>query len=119
MILYQIQNIASTKKCIVDLKRLKNELSDEYVILIRSHVGKHSWVDENNNPVNIFDSEFSFDGSLYPEVTHLYLISDVLITDYSSSMWDFSLMYKPCFLYTPDLDEYNKERCFYKASFFI
>ena len=29
--------------------------------------------------------------------------SDALITDYSSSMWDYSLTGKPCFLYVPDL----------------
>lgn len=40
-------------------------------------------------------------------------ISDVLITDYSSSIWDFSLMEKPCFLFMPDYNEYIDEREFY------
>ena len=43
----------------------------------------------------------------------LLLISDVLITDYSSSIWDFSLTGKPAFLFTPDLDAYTGERDFY------
>ena len=38
---------------------------------------------------------------------------DVFITDYSSTIWDFSLTYKPGFLFVPDLDEYRKERSFY------
>ena len=43
----------------------------------------------------------------------LLLISDVLITDYSSAMWDYSFTYKPCFLYVPDLIEYSKTQEFY------
>ena len=92
-----------------DLKKLKEVFRDEYVILIRSHVGKHSWVDENNNPVNIFDNEFSFDGGSYPEVTHLYAVSDVLITDYSSSFFDYAITQKPQIFYAYDLEEYKKE----------
>ena len=40
--------------------------------------------------------------------------SDMLITDYSSSIWDFSLTQKPCILYTPDLSFYShKDRGFF------
>ena len=45
----------------------------------------------------------------YPDMQELLLISDVLITDYSSSMWDFSLTGKPVMLYVPDLEEYIRE----------
>jgi CDP-glycerol glycerophosphotransferase len=52
--------------------------------------------------------------STYPDMQELLLISDVLITDYSSSIWDYSLTYKPCFLYAPDIHHYcDKERGFY------
>lgn len=47
------------------------------------------------------------DWSSYPDMQELLLVSDVLITDYSSSMWDYSLTGKPCFLFVPDLDEYR------------
>ena len=53
------------------------------------------------------------DVSDYPDMQQLLLAADVLITDYSSSIWDFSLLGKPCFLYAPDLKEYQKERTFY------
>ena len=43
----------------------------------------------------------------------LLWVSDILMTDYSSSMWDFSLTYKPCFLFATDLKEYQNERDFY------
>ena len=43
----------------------------------------------------------------------LLCAADILITDYSSCMWDFSLMYKPCFIYATDIDQYKQERDFY------
>jgi CDP-glycerol glycerophosphotransferase len=49
----------------------------------------------------------------YPDMQELLCATDVLITDYSSCMWDFSFTYKPCFLYAPDLEEYKEARSFY------
>lgn len=37
-------------------------------------------------------------------------MADVLITDYSSCIWDYSLIFRPCFLFVPDLEEYENER---------
>lgn len=53
------------------------------------------------------------DVSQYPDMQEILNDSDILITDYSSSMWDFSLMYKPCFIFATDLDCYKQERDFY------
>ena len=57
------------------------------------------------------------DVSYYDDMQELLLVTDVLITDFSSSMWDFSLMYKPCFLYAPDIDTYDIERGFYTSPY--
>lgn len=54
------------------------------------------------------------DLSNYPDMQELLLACDCLITDYSSSMWDFSLTGKPCFLYVPDLKQYIEQRGFDK-----
>ena len=43
----------------------------------------------------------------------LLCVSDVLITDYSSVMFDFSLSKKPCFLFATDIDDYKNDRNFY------
>ena len=51
--------------------------------------------------------------TLYPDVQELLGAADVLITDYSSIMWDFSLQRKPVFLYQNDVDEYIRDRGFY------
>ena len=48
----------------------------------------------------------------YPDMQELLYACDALITDYSSSMWDFSITEKPCFLYVPDLQRYIDQRGF-------
>lgn len=47
------------------------------------------------------------DVSSYPDVGELYLVSDVLATDYSSTMFDFACTGKPMVFYCPDLAEYR------------
>ncbi|WP_157683799.1 CDP-glycerol glycerophosphotransferase family protein [Microlunatus soli] len=47
------------------------------------------------------------DVTLYPDLAELYLISDVMITDYSSTMFDFSVTGKPMIFFTPDIDAYT------------
>ena len=49
----------------------------------------------------------------YADMQELICAADVLITDYSSSVWDFSLTGKPCFIYANDLSAYKEERNFY------
>jgi CDP-glycerol glycerophosphotransferase len=44
----------------------------------------------------------------YPDVTDLFLAADLLVTDYSSVMFDFSVTGKPIFFFTPDLDHYRE-----------
>lgn len=49
----------------------------------------------------------------YPDMQELLYTADVLISDYSSCIWDFSLQYRPVFLYCPDLKNYTSTRDFY------
>jgi CDP-glycerol glycerophosphotransferase len=53
------------------------------------------------------------DASDYPLVNHLFRIVDLLITDYSSVMFDFALFGKPIVLYVPDLEDYRRTRGLY------
>lgn len=50
----------------------------------------------------------------YADMQDLLCACDILITDYSSSLWDFSFTFKPCFIYAPDVEIYNRNRGFYK-----
>lgn len=60
------------------------------------------------------DAKQAVDVSDYPDMQELLISCDMLISDYSSSIWDFSFTKKPCLLYTPDLDEYERMRGFDK-----
>lgn len=55
----------------------------------------------------------AIDVTTYPDVTELYLAADVLITDYSSVMFDFTVTGKPVIFLAPDLAEYESKRGFY------
>lgn len=88
-----------------DTDRIKKALSQKFggswTVLYRGH-----HVDKS---ANIGD----MDVSAYPDMQPLLCAADALITDYSSSIWDMSLMYKPAFLYCADLDAYRAERDFF------
>ena len=54
------------------------------------------------------------DATDYPDMQELLCAADLLITDYSSSIWDYALLGRPAILYVPDLDRYEAEdRGFY------
>jgi CDP-glycerol glycerophosphotransferase len=54
------------------------------------------------------------DVSGYRDVRELYLAADLLVTDYSSTMFDFAVTGRPILLFTPDLDRFRDEvRGFY------
>lgn len=77
---------------------------DELVFLYRGHYFTH-----------LEESSSSFiDVSDYDNVNDLMLISDLLITDYSSLLFDFALLNRPIMFFMPDRDTYeNENRGFY------
>ena len=94
----------------VDFSRLKESLQarfgGEWIILLRMHYYLSDKAMSSALP-------FLRNATDYPDMQDLLLSADVLLTDYSSCMWDFSLMHKPCFLYARDISEYRGERDFY------
>lgn len=48
----------------------------------------------------------------YPDSQEIMMAADILVTDYSSMIWDYSLTKRPCFLFVPDMDEYISVRGF-------
>ena len=61
----------------------------------------------------ILNDESTINVSFFSDIQELYMISDILITDYSSVMLDFMLLKKPCLIYASDMDSYRKERDFF------
>jgi CDP-glycerol glycerophosphotransferase len=53
------------------------------------------------------------DVTLYPDINDLFLAADVLVTDYSSVMFDFAILDRPQLFLVPDLVEYEASRGFY------
>lgn len=49
----------------------------------------------------------------YPDMQELLCAADILVTDYSSCVWDYSFLKRPCFLYVPDKKEYIASTGFY------
>lgn len=88
------------------LQILNNKFQNEFVVLIKLHP---NFIMRGYNSINeLIDDDNIIDLTLYPDIQDLLIISDILITDYSSAMYDFSLMGKPCFIYANDLDTYDR-----------
>lgn len=103
------RNNYGTDEFKLDYDRLRNALSSRFggnwVILIRLH------------PVNLIDAadfikytDLILNASKYSIMQELLVASDILITDYSSCMFDFATTKKPCFLYATDVARYKEER---------
>ena len=92
----------------LDLDSFKKSLSDEYILILRLHpFSATGW----KQPP---EDEFIYDLTSYDSVEEIYLVSDILITDYSSVMFDYAILDRPIFLFTYDMEEYgDKLRGFY------
>jgi len=86
----------------------KKRFSGEWIVLVRLHphlISESSKLVVGKNVIDV---------TKYDDIQELLSISDILISDYSSLMFDFALTNKPCFLYTPDIDRYiSKDRGLY------
>ncbi|HAB61053.1 MAG TPA: CDP-glycerol:glycerophosphate glycerophosphotransferase, partial [Lachnospiraceae bacterium] len=85
----------------LDLHELKRQLGDEYVLLLRTHY----YIADSIDTTGIED--FAFNVSKYNDISELYLISDLLITDYSSVFFDYANLRRPILFYTYDLEKYR------------
>jgi teichoic acid ribitol-phosphate primase len=92
----------------LDLRVLHAALGDDHVLLLRLHPFVRSAVE----PDSQLDG-FVVDVSDHSDVNELLLCSDVLVTDYSSIIYDFSLLGRPMVFFTPDRAAYERERGFY------
>jgi CDP-ribitol ribitolphosphotransferase len=91
----------------LDISLMKEKLERlNYILLLRLHPS----IKKDNISV---DNKFSFDFSKYEQVSDLLVVSDILISDYSSIIFEFSIMKKPILFYAYDVEEYIKDRGFY------
>lgn len=90
----------------VNFFKWQEKLGDDYLLLFRAHSAVTSVINIDNN-------SFVKDVSAYPNTNDLMLISDILISDYSSIFFDYSIMHKPMLCYAYDYDEYSEKRGMY------
>ena len=94
---------------LIDFQKLYDTCGDEYVVLFKMH----PWVAE---PVPI-DSKYSdkfIDVGKYPNINDLFYITDLLITDYSSNIFEYSLNKKPMLFFAFDEIQYSFSRGFHR-----
>lgn len=60
-----------------------------------------------------YDGRRIIDATAYPDMQELLVAADLLITDYSSSMFDYALQGKPCIQFALDIEDYKNDRNFY------
>ncbi|HCX63924.1 MAG TPA: CDP-glycerol glycerophosphotransferase family protein, partial [Eubacteriaceae bacterium] len=91
----------------LDLNKLKNALKDEYIVLLRMHY----LVADNVDLTGVEDFAYNVSDG---DITELYLISDLLITDYSSVYFDYAVLNRPMVFFMYDIDDYrDRLRGFY------
>ncbi|BCN29787.1 CDP-glycerol glycerophosphotransferase family protein [Anaeromicropila herbilytica] len=83
-----------------DCERMVKELGDEYIILIRMH--------PQIRPESRNIQAPCIDVTDYKDVKELYVLSDLLITDYSSVVVEYALLKKPMIFYAYDLEQYDR-----------
>ena len=92
----------------MDFDQMKSELSDEYVLIVKFHYLVKENIDWSKYEGFVIECDADWD------IQELYLISDMMITDYSSVMFDYSLLKRPMIFYAYDLENYkNNLRDFY------
>lgn len=92
----------------LELDKLQEAIGDEYIVLVRTHYFVADKLD-----LSPYEG-FAYDVCRYDDIAELYLISDILITDYSSVFFDYANLRRPILYYTYDLDKYeNVLRGFY------
>jgi CDP-glycerol glycerophosphotransferase len=85
----------------LNLEMMRRELGQEYVLLLRTHYFIADSID-----VSALEG-FAHNVSKYNDISELYLISDILITDYSSVFFDYANLKRPMLFFTYDLEKYR------------
>lgn len=90
----------------VDTDKWRKKLADKYTLLFRAHY-------EVNKVLGIKDDGFIYNMTNYGNLNELMKISDVMISDYSSIMIDYSILNRPIYSYAYDYEEYMEKRGMY------
>ncbi|MGW6722823.1 CDP-glycerol glycerophosphotransferase family protein [Streptomyces sp. NPDC054995] len=90
-------------RLLLDVREFAERFGDTHTLLVRAH-----YLESARLPV--CPPGTVVDVSRHHDVSELLAITDVLVTDYSSIMFDFALLDRPVVLFAPDLEAYAAER---------
>lgn len=93
---------------LMDFKDFYKNLSEDYVLIVRLH-----YILSKDLEIEDEMKDFIIDLSNYNDIADLYLISDILITDYSSVFFDYAHSKKPILFFVPDIETYSEFRGLY------
>lgn len=85
----------------LDLDEMRNQLGQEYVIVLRMH-----YLVAENIDLSGYEG-FVYDLSTHADIRELYIISDMLITDYSSVFFDYANLKRPMLFFVYDIEDYR------------
>ena len=85
----------------LNLSKMQHVLGKRYVLILRTHYFVTNNLDLSNY------KGFVYNESGYDDISELYLISDLLITDYSSVFFDYAILKRPILYFTYDYDRYS------------
>lgn len=89
----------------INLTLWEQELGEDYVLLFRTHP-------YTNELLGVHFNAFVRDYTNYPNINDLMKIADVLISDYSATIFDYAILERPIICFAYDLEEYSHERGF-------
>lgn len=92
----------------INIDKIYKSLKKDEIFIIKNH----PFVKETFN-IKKEQSDKILDFTLYQDINQLLLITDLLITDYSSTIFEYALLDKPIIFYVPDFEEYRNSRDFY------
>ena len=81
----------------------EEQLKNEYVFLLRTHP-------YTNKLMGVSFNDFVRDFSGYHSINDLMKVSDILVSDYSATIFDYSILERPIICFAYDYEEYKKER---------
>lgn len=90
----------------INVEYWQKELQDDYVMMLRTHA-------YTTKLLGIEFNDFIRDFTSYPQINDLFKVADVLISDYSSCIADFSILERPIICFAYDYEEYCRVRGLY------
>lgn len=86
----------------MDFDAMKDSLSDDYVLIVKYHYLVKENIDWTKYDDFVIECDAEWD------IQELYLISDILITDYSSVMFDYAILRRPMIFFAYDMNLYKE-----------